>query len=236
MAIIGARGGSKGLPKKNIKPLLGKPLIYYTVKAALDSKYVNRIIVSTDDKNIAKVARDCGAETPFLRPAEISQNNSSVSEFLKHAMDWLEENEGYSPDIVVYLQVTDIFRKKGMIDRVVEMLLEDDNLESVFVAKPTHKKFWEESEDGKGFVRLRENFYINRQKSPMWYREDTGIACATRASLVKRGVRVGDKVKILVNNDDNTDIDIHDKHDLWMAEQVLLKEKKEKGEKSEYYF
>ncbi len=239
IAIIGARGGSKGVPKKNITPLLGKPLIYYTIKAALDSKLISRVIVSTDDEEIAKIARKYGAETPFLRPKELAKDTSNAESFLKHAVEWLEKNDGYSPDIVVYLQITDIFRKKGIIDKTIKALLDDESLDSVFVGKPTHKKYWRL--ENNRYVRVTNKRYMTRQESAekellLFFREDTGIACATRISVIKNGERVGENVKIIVNDDDNTDIDIHDKRDLWLAKQILLKEKKEKGDKSEYYF
>ena len=229
VAIILARGGSVGLPKKNIQPLMGKPLIYYTIKAALESKYVNRVIVSTDDDAIADAAKECGAETPFVRPKELAQDDSSSEAALKHAVDWLEDS-GTPADIVVYLQTTDIFRKKGMIDEVVEKLINNDDLDSVFVAHPMHKKFWLRPHSSWWAYRVTDKEYLPRQSGSGIYREDTGIACATRPSLVKKGIRVGDKIDIVENDDFNSCIDIHDEENLWLAEQVL---KRDNGER--YY-
>ncbi len=232
VAIIPARGGSKGLPGKNIKLLLDKPLIAYTIIAAKDAKLVDRVIVSTDDKEIANVAREWDAEVPFIRPKELATDNASSESVLKHAVEWLEKNENYQIDIVVYLQVTDIFRKRGMIDTVVKKLIEDPSLESAFVAYPTHKKFWKDA--GGKFVRLTKKEYIPRQKAKPIYREDTGLACATRIDLIKKGLRPGDNVWILENPDDYSGIDIHDEKDLWLAEVVLKKEKAENNR--DYYF
>ena len=212
---------------------MGKPLIAYTLQAAKASKLIDRIIVSTDDEAIAKVARRYGAETPFLRPAELSTDTSNAEVGLLHAVNWLAENENYKVDIVVYLQVTDIFRQRHFVDQVITWLLEDKTLETAFVGNPTHKKFWIEKE-GK-FVRLSKKKYITRQKERKpFVREDTGLACATRVKVIKRGQRVGDRVKILLNDDPNGGVDIHDIETLRLAEWILQQEKKKRSKK--YYY
>ena len=221
VAIILARGGSVGLPKKNIQPLLGKPLIYYTIKAALESKTVDRVLVSTDCSGIAEVSKQYGAEVPFMRPSHLAQNNSSSESALKHAVEWLDE-EGSPTDIIVYLQTTDIFRHKWMIDAVVNELIDNEKVDTSFIVHPTHKKFWKKV-DGLSAQRITGGDYLPRQTSGsnVIYREDTGIACATRASVVKEGKRIGNHVAILENEDFNSCIDIHDEENLWLAEQVL---------------
>jgi CMP-N-acetylneuraminic acid synthetase len=224
VAIIPARGGSKGLPRKNILPLLGKPLIQYTIDAAKQAKLLDRIIVSTDDPEIAEIAKGLGAEVPFLRPAELAQDHSSTEEALRHAVIWLKQNEGYAIDIVVYLQLTDFFKKSEWIDQAVAMLLEDESLESAFVAHPDYKNYWKKQ--GDNFVRLTEGRHIARQLKERMYREDTGLACATRAFLLTEQLRrVGDKVRIIEN--DSFTIDIHSAFDLWLTEQLLKKTIKE---------
>src|SRR3990170_965342 len=110
LAVIPARGGSKSIPRKNIKPLGGKPLIGWTIDAALQSRMLSRVIVSTDDAEIAQAARECGAETPFLRPPELAQDDSSSISVVLHALQWLEEQEHFSPDYVLLLQPTSPFR------------------------------------------------------------------------------------------------------------------------------
>lgn len=220
VAIIAARGGSKGLPGKNVRPLAGKPLIAYSVEAAKASPYVDRVIVTTDSPEIAEVARKFGAETPFMRPAELAQDLTPTEPVLAHAVEWLEREEGYRVDIVVFLQPTDIFRKRTMIDETVKRLLDDPTLESAFVAYKTHKNFWRRM-DGK-FVRMAPDLaYGPRQKKEPVYREDTGLACATRASLIKAGKRLGDRVDIIENDDDASSIDIHTEFDFWLADTVL---------------
>ena len=225
VAIIPARGGSKGLPGKNVRPLAGKPLIAYSIEAAKASPYVHRVLVTTDDPEIARVAREHGAEAPFLRPAELAQDLTPTEPVLRHAVEWLEAHEGYRAEIVVFLQPTDIFRKRSIIDAVVKALLDDETLESAFVAYPTHKNFWRKN--GHGYQRLATDLaYGPRQTREPLYREDTGLACATRARLIKQGRRIGDRVLIVPNKDDASAIDIHTEFDFWLAEQVLLSGKR----------
>lgn len=116
LAIIPARGGSKGIPGKNIKEIAGKPLIAWSIEQALASVSIDRVIVSTDDEAIAEVARLHGAEVPFLRPAELANDTAATEPSLIHAVDWLRENDGYIPDNVVLLQATSPVRKNGAID------------------------------------------------------------------------------------------------------------------------
>jgi len=221
VAVIPARGGSKGLPRKNLRPLAGKPLIAHTIEAARASSYVDRVIVSTEDEEIAEVSREWGAEVPFLRPKELAEDLTPTEPVLKHALEWLEKVEGYQVDVVLFLQPTDIFRKRFMIDGAIKRLLDDDALDSVFVAYPTHKNFWRRI-DGE-WVRLASDLaYGPRQTREPLYREDTGFACATRAKVIRQGKRVGEKVDIIVNDDESSFIDIHDEFDFWLAERVLL--------------
>ena len=218
VAIIPARGGSKGLPGKNIKPLLGKPLIQYTLAPALEAKLLDRVVVTTDDEKIMNIARDLGAEVPFVRPAELAQDLTTTEEVLKHAVLWLKENEGYTVDIFVYLQITDLFKNPQWIDKSVQMLLDDDTLESAFVVQPDHKNYWKK--EGDRYVRLVTGPHMPRQLKEPIYREDTGLGCATRAHLlIEQNRRVGDRVEIIVNHDFM--VDIHTEFDFWLAEKLL---------------
>ncbi len=223
VAIIPARGGSKGLPRKNIRPLLGKPLIAYTIEAARQCPLVDRVVVSTDDPEIAAVAAQWGAEVPFLRPAELATDEATTESVLKHAVEWLDAR-GCPIDIVVFLQPTDLFRKRWMIEDAVRALLEDPALESAFVATLDHKNYWGQV-DGR-YVPVSHRGYQPRQQKPPVYREDTGLACATRAAIVKQGRRIGDRVHLLVNRDQTSFIDIHGEFDLWLAERVLAEGKR----------
>lgn len=131
LALIGARSGSKGVPHKNVKLLGGKPLIGWIVEAARNAKTVDRVIVSTDSEEYAKVARRFGAETPFLRPKEISGDTASDLEYILHALEWLDTHEGYRPEVVVRLIPTVPFQRPGDIDECINKLLGNPRLDSV---------------------------------------------------------------------------------------------------------
>ena len=219
VCVIPARGGSKGLPGKNTRLLAGKPLIAYSIEAAVDAKRVDRVLVSTDHPVIAQVAQDHGAEVPFLRPAELAQDDTPTEPVLAHALRYLRDVEGYQTDILVFLQPTDIFRRAGMIDWCVSRLQEDPDLETAFVAYKTHKNFWHQT--AAGYERLITLPYGPRQSRKPIFREDTGIACATRSSLIFDNERVGSNVDILVTDDEATGIDIHSEFDFWLAETVI---------------
>ncbi|MFZ6019832.1 MAG: cytidylyltransferase domain-containing protein, partial [Chloroflexota bacterium] len=124
LAIIPARGGSKGIPRKNIRNFAGHPLIAYSIAAALQSRRITRVIVSTDDPEIAEVARAYGAEVPFLRPAELAQDSTLDLPVFQHALAWLTANEAYAPDVVVQLRPTSPIRPVGLVDEAVHILLE----------------------------------------------------------------------------------------------------------------
>lgn len=221
VAIILARGGSKGLPRKNILPLNGEPLISYSINAANQSKYVDRTIVSTDDHEIAVIARKKGAETPFLRPKELSTDTATTEVALKHAVDWLINTDNYSVDIVVYLQITDVFRKKNMIDDCVKILLDNPEVDSAFMGLVMHKNFWQKN--NRNYKNLTSDipYGIPRQHREPIFREDTGLALATKASVILEGKRIGKNVRIVPYEQDVDFIDIHSKFDLWLSEMLI---------------
>jgi CMP-N-acetylneuraminic acid synthetase len=223
VAIIPARGGSKGIPKKNIKLINGKPLIAYAIKAAKNCSLVSRVILSTDDEEIAKVGKEWGAEVPFMRPADLAADNARPEPVLKGVVEWLQEKENYKTDIVVYLQPTDLFRPKGIVCQVVQKLLDNPKLDSVFAAVSTHKNFWRKKEGN--FERLASDipYGVSRWIREPLYREDTGIALATKADVIKKERRIGENVDVIVSKLEFSFIDIHDEMDLWLAETVIQK-------------
>jgi CMP-N,N'-diacetyllegionaminic acid synthase len=133
LAIIGVRSGSRGLPGKNLRPLAGHPLLAWIVAAALRSERVTRVLVTTDTEELAQVARRYGAETPFLRPAELAADGSTDLEHVRHALDWLVEHEGYVPDAVVRLLATVPTQLPEDIDTAVDLLLADESVTSAVV-------------------------------------------------------------------------------------------------------
>jgi len=145
LAIIPARGGSKGIPRKNIRNFAGYPLIAWSIAAAKQSASVTRGIVSTDDEEIAAVGREWGAETPFLRPAELAQDNSTDLPLFEQALKWLAENENYKPDVVIQLRPTSPIRPRGLIDDAVKILLDHkdaDCVRGVVPAGQNPHKMW----------------------------------------------------------------------------------------------
>lgn len=151
LALIPARGGSKGVPRKNIIPIAGQPLISYSIQQACASKLINRVIVSTDDQEIAEVAREWGAEVPFIRPAWCAQDLSPDIDVFRHALTWLREEEQYIPEVVVHLRPPGPVREVQRIDEAIALLLahpEADAVRSVSVARQTPYKMWQQTETG----------------------------------------------------------------------------------------
>jgi YrbI family 3-deoxy-D-manno-octulosonate 8-phosphate phosphatase len=145
LALIPARGGSKGIPRKNIRTFAGYPLIAWSIAAALQAKSISRVIVSTDDEEIAAVARECGAEVPFMRPKELAQDRSTDLPVFQHALKWLEDIEAYKPGIVVQLRPTSPIRPVKCVDSAVRILVEHseaDCVRGVVPAAQNPYKMW----------------------------------------------------------------------------------------------
>ncbi len=150
LALIPARSGSKSVIDKNIREVAGKPMLAWSVEHAKASKRINRVIVSTDSEKYAQIARDAGAEVPFLRPAEYATDTALDFDVFKHALTWLEEHEGYKPDIIVQLRPTYPKRDPADIDAMVDMLEADpaaDSVRSVALAGEVPYKMWLNADD-----------------------------------------------------------------------------------------
>lgn len=133
LGIIGLRSGSKGLPGKNIKSLLGKPLVGWIIDTAKKSTHINRIIVSTDSQVYADIAVELGAEIPCLRPKSLSSDESPELEYVKHMLDWLDEHENYKPDVVVRMLATCPMQSVSDIDASINQLNNEKDLDSVVI-------------------------------------------------------------------------------------------------------
>lgn len=193
LALIPARGGSKGIPRKNIRSFAGYPLIAWSIAAAKQASSVTRIIVSTDDEEIAAVAREYGAETPFLRPAEFAQDNTTDLPVFEHALQWLETNENYQPEIVIQLRPTSPVRSRDCVDRAVHILLEHadaDCVRGVVPAGQNPHKMWRFAREGQRMTPLLEvegiiePYNAPRQILPPVYWQ-TGHIDAIRVSTIK---------------------------------------------------
>ncbi|HMN60440.1 MAG TPA: acylneuraminate cytidylyltransferase [Anaerolinea sp.] len=199
LAIIPARGGSKGIPRKNIKVFAGHPLIAYSIQAGLQARGVSRVIVSTDDEEIAAVARAYGAETPFLRPAELAEDRTLDLPVFQHALDWLAEHEGYRPEALVQLRPTSPVRPPDLVDQAVETLLahpEADSVRGVVPAGQNPHKMWRiDAETGRmrnllDVPGVAEPYNAPRQALPPVYWQ-TGHIDVVRASTVRGGSMSG---------------------------------------------
>lgn len=147
LALIPARGGSKSIPRKNLLPIAGVPLIAYSIRQALSSRLITRVIVSTDDEEIAQVARTHGAEVPFMRPPELATDDAIDFDVFHHALTTLHERERYTCECVVHLRPTGPVRQVNRIDEAIELFLrhpDADSLRSVTTPLHTPYKMWRE--------------------------------------------------------------------------------------------
>ena len=173
LAIIPARGGSKGIPGKNIKPLRGKPLIHYNIKAALESNLVARVVVSTDDEGIAKASRDSGAEV-IMRPKSISGDKASSEDALIHVLNELKQKENYVPDVVVFLQCTSPLTLSEDIDGTVAVL-NKENADSAFSASLFYHDVWRIDEFGAEGINHNKSIRPMRQDREEQFLENGAI-------------------------------------------------------------
>lgn len=151
LALIPARGGSKGIPRKNVIDIAGKPLIAWSILQALESKRITRVIVSTDDDEIAAVASQWGAEVPFMRPPDFAQELSPDIDVFRHALSALSEDHAYRPQLVVHLRPTGPVRRVADIDAAIDLLAgrpDADAVRSVSIASQTPYKMWQLRDDG----------------------------------------------------------------------------------------
>lgn len=226
LSFIPARSGSKRIPKKNIKLLKGKPLIAYTIEAANKSKHINRTVVSTDSAEIAAVAKQYGAEVPFLRPESISKSDSTEMEFFNHALDWFSKNENYEPDLIVLLYPTSPFRKTESIDRAIEEMLahpEADSLRSVRLCSEHPYKMWV-IEDGylKPFVKEQDSniHTFSYHLLPTVYIQNASIYITKPSTINVKKSPTGDIILPFIM-DEIESIDINNLLDFQFAELVM---------------
>jgi len=230
LAIIPARGGSKGIPRKNILPFAGFPLVAFSIAAALKAKTVTRVLVSTDDEEIAKISRRYGAEVPFLRPAELAADSTTDLPVFQHALAWLADHEGYLPDVVLHLHATTPVRSLDCLDEAVHLLLANadvDCVRSVVEADQNPHKMWRIDEVSGRMVPLltvpgiAEPYNTPRQSLPRVYWQ-TGHVNAIRPAIIRGGSMTGKAIlPILIDPRFLVDIDTPAdwKHAEWLVNQ-----------------
>ena len=227
LALIPARGGSKSVPRKNIISLLGKPMIAWAIEHALACEHITRVIVTTDDEEIAAVARSYGAQVPFMRPAELAQDLSVDIEFHRHAVEWLKEHENYVPDMVINLRPTPPSRNSAVIDKAIETFAahpEVDALRSIHLAQQSPFKMWTIEEQG--YMRpvatlpgVAEPYNQPRQILPLVYWQDGYIDITRPKVILEQSSTTGRVILPFIIEDPAADVDYPD--ELGQAEAQL---------------
>lgn len=218
LALIPARGGSKGIPRKNLIELAGQPLISYSIQQALASAHITRVLVSTDDEDIARVSRSWGAETPFIRPPELAQDLSPDIDTFRHVLAWLATHEGYEPELVVHLRPTGPVRRVELVDEAIERMLnqpEADALRSVSWPVQTPYKMWRI--DARGLLQplLSIPQHVDpqsmpRQLLPEVYWQNGYVDIVRPATVLGKSSMRGDHVLPFVVNEPIYEIDYHE--------------------------
>lgn len=224
LAVIPARGGSKGVPRKNVRLLAGKPLIAWSIEAARAAHALDRVVVSTEDEEIARIAREWGAEVPFLRPPELAADTSSTLDALRHAVAELERREGYRPDAVMTLQPTSPLRTAAHIDEAAALFAADPAADSLVSFVEVPHVFHPRSvmkRDAAGYMvpYLDDPQPTRRQdKEPVFARNGAAIYI-TRTQCLERFVFGGRLLAYMMDEAHSLDIDTE--ADLARAEAVL---------------
>ena len=195
VAIIPARGGSKGLERKNIHPVAGKPLLAWSVLQALDSSHVDRVFVTTDDPAIAEVARAYGAEV-IDRPEHISGDKATSESALLHALEEIAERHGAEPETVVFLQATSPLRKPGDIDRAIEVFRRETADSLISVTRADDLTIWEQRGSDWNSVNFDYRNRGMRQDRPSQYIENGSIYLFAPSVLRDFGNRIGQKLSV----------------------------------------
>lgn len=224
LAIIPARSGSKSVPNKNIRPLNGKPMLSYSINHAKQSKYINRIILSTDSEYYAEIGREYGAETPFIRPDEYSTDTALDVDVFYHCLDYLRDTEGYHADIVVQLRPTYPIRQISDIDEMINILIKNpvyDSVRSIAPAKEIPYKMWLRGDDGTitpVISDIKECYNMPRQELPMVYYQNACIDVVRGDVILGKKSMTGEQIYGYVM-DKNYDIDTEEEFQI--AEEYL---------------
>lgn len=220
VAIIIARGGSKSIPRKNVLPLGGKPLIAWPIDLALSIPRIDRVIVSTDDPEIKAIANKYGAETPFDRPKELADDQTPTLPVLQHAIKYLEDKEGYRPDIILLLYPTAPFLKARRVEEALD-LFEKKKCNSVVSVVCDWGRFWRFDKNKNKYVSFYPKERVNRQYYKPLYREDGAIYFSKYEVLMKKNKLVDDSNVEFVIIDENENVDIDNPSDFLAAQQMV---------------
>lgn len=223
IGLITARSGSKSIPGKNIKLLSGKPLIAWTIEVAKKCRGLKRIIMSTDDEKIAAIARELGAEVPFIRPSELARDDSSSISAVLHAIHWMEINEGYCPDYVMLLQPTSPFRTVEDIQQCIELARKHRAVAVASVCEAVHHPYdCKRVLDDKTLVEFisTDVVYLRRQDFPPVYALNGAIYLCQRTTLLRDETFFPEKTIAYIMPEERS-IDIDTLWDWHMAELIM---------------
>lgn len=227
LSLIPARGGSKGIPMKNIKLLGDIPLIAYSIVAGLQAKNVSRVVVSTDNENIKECSVRYGAEVPFARPRALSEDHVTDLPVIEHALSWLKENENYKPDIIVYLRPTSPFRPLGCIDEAVDIMQNNDSTDCVRAVMRAGQEPYKMWRIQKGRMvpllesNLSEHYNMPRQKLPETYWQTGQIEVIRYSTIMDKKSATGSEIFPIIMNPRFV-IDI-DNSEQWEIAEYMLK-------------
>ncbi|NQV88711.1 MAG: acylneuraminate cytidylyltransferase family protein [Parcubacteria group bacterium] len=217
VAIIPARGGSKGLSKKNIQLITGHPLIAFAIEAARQSSLIQRVVVATDDEGIAQAGRDYGGEVPELLPDELTQDYTRLEDTFAYMTKRLLKEDSTITHIC-FVDPTRPIRPPGFLDEALQCML-DGGYDSVISGVKEHKSIWRQRDDQ--LERLDSGFTTRQLKKDKLFVCFSGMITCSRAALMAQGRRLGDKVKIFEFDDLNMTVDIHTKDELRLAELII---------------
>lgn len=226
LAIVPARGGSKGIPRKNIRPLNSKPLLAYTATAAMDSRFITRRVLSTDDMEIARIGSEYGLEVPFMRPAHLSTDRSPSLEGFQFTLNELGLREGYVPDHVIILQPTSPLRNSAHIDEAIEKYLNADADSLVSVMKIPHSMtpfsaMYKNDDDYLRPLTELDESRNQRQNKPNYFaRNGAAIYITTPSNILANNSLYGKNI-VAYEMSKLDSLDIDDEEDWILAEALL---------------
>lgn len=226
LGVIPARGGSKGIPRKNVREVAGKPLIAHTIEAAKASSYLDRTLVSTDSKEIHRVALSCGADAPFLRPSELATDDAPTEPVIDHTVEYLRSEEDRSYDVVLLLQPTTPLREASHIDEAIEQY-EESGATSLVAVTEDHSNRWRETNDGAEKINYEGN--ARRQEKDPELVETGAIYIVDTQMFIETGELRAGWTGLYVM-DEPSSVDIDTPFDLWLAERILKDWRKKEDE------
>jgi N-acylneuraminate cytidylyltransferase len=228
LGLVLARSGSKSVPRKNVHIVFGRPLIAYTIDAARGARTITRLVATTDDEEIAGIARGLGAEVPFLRPPELAQDDTLDYPVVRHALEWLEAKDGYRPELIVHLRPTSPLRTSHHIDEAVELLMTRPDADSVRgICRPQQNpyKMWQMAADGTlrpllALPGVPEPFNAPRQMLPAVWWQNGYVDVFRRRTVFEQRSLTGTRI-LGYPIDELEFVDVDSLHDLRVVELIL---------------